>query len=569
MRLRVPPLLAVLLLALLAPLAARADDATGAWDGSVDVPGQKLDIRVVFPDTAHGIIDIPVQHVMAAPLKDVNVSGETLAFTLQVPGAPAVFSGKRSGETVTGTLAQAGQSYPFTLKRTGAVPPKLAPLPAVSAKDAGGLLGTWSGTIGKGGDAFDVELVLRAAGDAVGGTLAIPRQCLRDQKVTSVGRAADGILRIAAQGKLDTPLTFDGKLEGESLAGTLLQNGSTSPFTLRRAAATALPYDSEDVTYPSGDVTIAATLTRPRGAARAPAVILLTGSGPQNRDECVLGVRPFAAIADSLARAGVAVLRSDDRGVGGSGGSMSSATPVDFAADAAAAVAYLRGRADIDPSGIGLLGHSEGGAIAPLVAVKDPKIAFIVLLAGPGTPLAEIMVDQLILIDRAEGMDAKLVDAESRLLRDILATFRASRPGASKAKIVEIAKRDLPADLLGKLGGPDQIAERYTAQFDNAWLRFYLDYDPAATLAQVKCPVLAVNGARDLQVPPRKNLDAIRAAVKKGKNRDVKIVELPGLNHLFQKAKTGSPSEYATLPPTIDPALLDTVTTWVTAHVHR
>jgi pimeloyl-ACP methyl ester carboxylesterase len=248
------------------------------------------------------------------------------------------------------------------------------------------------------------------------------------------------------------------------------------------------------------------------------------------------------------------VLRADDRGFGKSGGTFSTATTADFATDTEAGVAYLRSRREIDQARIGLIGHSEGGAIAPMVAARDPRIAFIVLMAGPGVNGADVLVEQNVLVAEALGAthDQALARAgQIRTLVDIVNT--------EKDPAVRVAR--MHTALEGKASAAEIDAQVRT--INTPWFRYFLAYDPAPTLRQVACPVLAINGERDLQVPPKQNLPAIRAALAAGGNTHATVEELPGLNHLFQTAKTGSPAEYGQIEETIAPAALDTIARWI------
>ena len=333
------------------------------------------------------------------------------------------------------------------------------------------------------------------------------------------------------------------------------------------------PYREVEVSYPnkSAGISLAGTLTLPPGPGPFPAVVLITGSGAQDRDESLMGHKPFLVLADYLTRRGVAVLRSDDRGVGGSTGDHTKATSADFATDAEAAVAFLKAQKGINPAKIGLMGHSEGGLIAPIVAAKDPKgVAFLVLLAGPGVPGDEILALQSVLMMKAAGMDAKTVDESSAVAKKMYAAIRTEKDEAAAQKALEaIAKASLATlspDDLKKLG-PDPMAA-VQAQFktlQSPWFRYFLTYDPRPTLAKVKCPVLAINGEKDLQVAPGQNLLEIAKALKTAGNRDVTTRELPGLNHLFQSSKTGSIAEYATIEETFNPEALKLIGDWITS----
>jgi hypothetical protein len=290
--------------------------------------------------------------------------------------------------------------------------------------------------------------------------------------------------------------------------------------------------------------------------------LMITGSGLQDRDETVFGHHPFLIWADYLTRRGIAVLRVDDRMMGGSTGDVKNATTAEFATDVEAGVAYLKSRPDIDKYRIGLIGHSEGAIIAPMVAAQDSSIAFIVLLAGSGEDGETLMLHQKRLIESAMGVSPAVegqANANMRALED--AVKNAPDQATAEARLEAtwrsiLAAKGKPADTLM----PAQLHALTTP-----WMRYFLSYDPRPTLARVHCPVLAVDGSKDLQVPAAENLAGIEAALHS--NPDVTTIELPGLNHFLQTAKTGLPSEYAEIDETVSPVALKTVGDWIVAHV--
>jgi len=250
------------------------------------------------------------------------------------------------------------------------------------------------------------------------------------------------------------------------------------------------------------------------------------------------------------------VLRYDKRGTGASGGDYAKATTLDFAADAEAATAYLRGRPEIDRRRVGLIGHSEGGEIVPMVATRDSATAFIVMMAGPGVDGAAIFAEQARLIAKASGMDDAKIAESGALQRQLIDIVRAKDADAAKPKLDLAINQFATAHAV-----PAGMLEGQATSINTAWFRFFFNYDPAPTLAKVRCPVLALNGSLDLQVPPDQNLPPIRAAL--ARNRRAEVIELPGLNHLFQPAKTGAPAEYVKIETTLDPAALETITAWI------
>lgn len=374
--------------------------------------------------------------------------------------------------------------------------------------------------------------------------------------------------------------SFEAVLQpGDSvLSGTWKQGPLSLPLTLRRNAGLAapvrpqepkepFPYRVEEVEFvnPAAGITLAGTLTLPDSSDRFPALVLISGSGPQNRDELVFGHRPFLVIADYLTRRGIAVLRYDDRGVGKSTGDFSTATTTDMASDAAAAVAYLKTRPEIDPGRIGLLGHSEGGIIAPIVANRG-GVAFVILMAGTGLRGDSVLVLQSRLIARSAGESDSAADAAATLQRQVLdivlgATDTAVA-GTSLRRLLSQAAEALPDSQPGALHSAEAIAAQ-TRTVLTPWFRQFVAYDPAPELRRLKVPVLAVIGEKDVQVSPRENLAAIEAALRGGGNSDWTVKELPGLNHLLQTATTGAVTEYARIEETIAPKALALFGDWI------
>jgi len=392
--------------------------------------------------------------------------------------------------------------------------------------------------------------------------------------VKSVGGVFEGIL----------------KEDGKTIEGEWKQMGSVFPLILSRTdeapdtrkeqdPVKPYPYNEEEVAYENEEagVKLAGTLTTPRSEGPFPAVILITGSGQQNRDEEILGHRPFLVLSDYLTRRGIAVLRVDDRGVGGSTGNSSQATSEDFAGDVLAGIEFLKSREEIDPARIGLIGHSEGGLIAPIVAVESPDVAFIVLMAGPGITGEEIIYLQSDLISKAEGLDNETIARNDALMKSMYSVVKEEQNDTIAAEKL----RKLIMDEVANMSEEEKQNSGYSeASLDSQvnaqvqtlispWMRFFLTYDPAPTLTQVKCPVLAINGEKDLQVPPEENLKAIEEALKAGGNKDYTVKELPGLNHLFQTANTGSPSEYAAIEETISPTALEVIGDWISEHTQE
>ena len=364
---------------------------------------------------------------------------------------------------------------------------------------------------------------------------------------------------------------FDGKINKDLTAidGTWSQGGSSFPLALKRAKDQAeleprrpqnpvkpYPYREEQVSYDNKTqhVTLAATLTIPPGKGPFPGVLLITGSGPQDRDESLMGHKPFLVLSDYLTRKGIVVLRADDRGVGKSTGTFTGWTTADFATDAEAGVMFLKTRAEVASHKIGLVGHSEGAIIASMLAARNPDVAFIVMMAGPGVPGKEILPQQTLLILEATGRSQQEAEKASAHEREIL-ELAEQEPDDS------LLEEQLREQAAGKV--PEAQMEGEIKTLTSPWFRYFLTYDPGTALRKVTCPVLAIGGEKDLQVPAKQNLPVIRKALEEAGNKHFEVDELAGLNHLFQTAKTGTPSEYAEIEETMSPVAMDKIASWI------
>jgi len=375
---------------------------------------------------------------------------------------------------------------------------------------------------------------------------------------------------------------FEGKVSEDFLVieGELKQSGQTLHLTVKRVDKAVeilrpqepkkpYPYIERQVEYTNlkAGVKLVGTLTLPSDKGPFPAVLLITGSGPKDRNETVFGHRPFLVLADYLTRQGIAVLRVDDRGVGESTGDFSQATSEDFASDVLAGIEYLKTRKEINPEQIGLIGHSEGGLIAPMVAVKSPDVAFIVLMAGTGLTGEEILYLQGALISRAMGVSEEDIAKNRQFNEKIFSLIKEEKDEKTiEEKLRQMFMADwaeLNEEEKKAIGDPEVYLKAQLQSLLSPWLKFFLTYDPKPTLSKVKCPVLAINGEKDLQVPPKENLSAIEEALVAGGNKNFTVEELPGLNHLFQTAQTGVPSEYAKIEETISPIALKIIGDWI------
>ena len=443
--------------------------------------------------------------------------------------------------------------------------------------DKGSVTGSWLGKINTGATELRIIFNLSVAeNDSLVATIDSPDQGVKNVQLGPVTFTGE-TLNISAGALL---AEYNGTIKNDTLIeGTWKQSGATFPldlvklktvFTINRPQEPKppFPYKSEDVTFNNDkfNIKLAGTLTIPDGAGPFPAAILITGSGPQNRNEEIFGHKPFLVIADYLTRNGIAVLRYDDRGVGKSQGSSAVANTPDLATDAEAALNYLKKNPVINPRSIGLIGHSEGGLIAPIIAASDPSVAFIVSLAGPGVTGEQIILRQSEDISRLSGVPEATIKENTEINKQLYAVLKKEKDN-QKAELQII---DLYRNILEKKKTPEAEKEKdlnqLKATFGAAsytWFRYFIITDPATFWKKVKCPVLALNGEKDLQVSADENLPAIEKALKSGGNKSVKTIKLPGLNHLFQHCKTGLPAEYPAIEETFSPEVLKIMADWI------
>ena len=444
----------------------------------------------------------------------------------------------------------------------------LAGSPAVASSP---FAGYWDGAIKLPGMSLAIHVHLAQVDDgAWQGSIDIPMQGATGLALSDITTDGDSISFVLAE--VPGNPTFSGTLDGDRIAGPFTQSGKEFEFELTRGTSERprrpqdpkppFPYSSEDVIFKNGDVTLAGTLTIPAGDGPFPAVVLLTGSGPQNRDEELFNHRPFHVIADHLARSGVAVLRTDDRGVGGSTGDIMQSTTSDFADDALTAVRFLRGRETIAPDRIGLLGHSEGGLSAPLAASRSRDVAFLVLLAAPGVPTPELLALQVERITRATGEPPERVQEHVALNKQLTAAAMRGDSDAAR-ELIRRQNELMPPESRPTGGDLERMVQANIDQLFTPWFQSFLQLDPRQALRKVTVPVLALNGTLDLQVVATQNLPAVAAALAQAGNRDVTVHSLPGLNHLFQHATTGTMTEYGGIDETIAPEVLATISEWI------
>jgi len=471
----------------------------------------------------------------------------------------------------------------LSLAGVGALEPVTVPGVAF-AQEPSQVVGDWTGSLQlPGGAELELTFHLRAEeGGGLGATLDVPAQGAMAVPMGELSFAADSLrIRAPALGA-----SFEGvRTAPDTVEGEWSQGGAVLPLTLVRQAEEAsgparpqhpvppFPYEVEEVRFPNPEagIELAGTLTLPPGEGPWPAVVLISGSGPQDRDETVFGHKPFAVLADHLTRRGIGVLRYDDRGVGESGGSFPTATSKDFASDARAALAYLYGREEVSSDAVGLVGHSEGGLVAPIVAAGSDRVDFLVLLAAPGVPGLDVLREQSKLMARAAGAPESRIEMNRAFLEraaDVVATVPAEgRADSVRAVLTRalgaVEEEELAAMGLADPGTRDAFVGQQAEQLASPWMAFFLEHDPRPVLREVSVPVLALNGALDLQVSAEQNLPEIRRALVEGGNERVTAEAIPGLNHLFQPASTGAVTEYASIEVTISEQVLERISSWI------
>lgn len=315
-------------------------------------------------------------------------------------------------------------------------------------------------------------------------------------------------------------------------------------------------YSEEFINFRSDELRICGTLTRPTTEKPCPAVVLIHGSGPHTRDEIIGPHQVFRVLAEYLSRRGIAVLRYDKRGVAYSDGHYASATSLDFADDAEAAFNFLNARPDIDSHNIGLIGHSEGGLIAQVVASRVPQVAFVVLMAAPGLSAEDTLAAQVTALCKYQGLNQEHIDHEVRLARMTYAIVRREPDNRLAAEKIRVLRQGHPNDEIYR-AAMDAGVKALTSP----WFRYFLQHSPRRYLKTIKCPVLALNGDKDMQVIADDHLPAIKAGLNR--NPYALTVKLAGLNHIFQACNTGMPDEYERLPETIAPSVLQLISSWI------
>ncbi|KUO62858.1 hypothetical protein APF79_08905 [bacterium BRH_c32] len=448
------------------------------------------------------------------------------------------------------------------------------------------LIGDWEGLLNIGSKKIRILVHIQANENGFKSTMDSPDQgainlSLADTEIKDDSlKISDAKLMIKIVGEYSPKLERqnrssidEAKQQSDSIKALFLQGGAKIPINFGRSEIKEFstnrpqtpkppfPYKSEEVKFANekaGGIKLAGTLTLPDNVANPPVAILISGSGAQNRNEKAFEHEPFLILSDYLSRNGIAVLRYDDRGTAESEGNFKTATSFDFSTDAEAALFYLQSRKDINTKKIGLIGHSEGGMIAPMIAARNPDVAFVVSMAGPAVPLDQLMLKQIEELALSENRSEEDI---KKLLNLNQAIFNAVKENEDSMKAVSAIESILDKENYAN-GNPD-ARRNITQRSMSIWFRYFIKYIPFPTLEKVNCPFLAINGEKDKQVDAKMNLEMMRSAFSKGKNPDYSLIYLPGLNHAFQEANTGNVSEYRMIEQTMSPVALETITKWI------
>ena len=548
-------------------LRAQTAALDGTYTGTLQAGDAQLHLVLHLSHNAHGdlhaSLDSLDQAVFAIEASSLSLTASGLRFEIASVGAQ--FQGKVSADhkTIDGSWSQGSASLPLSFHRE---PPAHRPNDAVFPVE-----GLWQGALETRGLRLRYQLHVShdSEGELIGALDSLDQSVSGLPAINVTLKDSAFHFEIPAMGG-----TYDGALNAEknAMAGSWSQSGQTAsvefkrsdqPLELRRPQnpTKPYPYREEDVTFSnaSAKVTLSGTLTLPKGSGPFPAAVLVAGSGPHDRDESLENHKPFLVLSDFLTRQGIAVLRYDKRGIGKSTGSADSATTLDLASDTAAAIDFLKSRKDIDSAHIGLIGHSEGAMIAPYLAAHSKDVAWVVLLAAPVTKGQDTLLNQSELIARASGLTEPEILASLEFDRNAYNLVREEKnPAVLTEKLKSFVKS---SGLDGVM--PPTVLEPQLRMLTSPWFRFFLDYDPLPSLQNTKCPVLALYGQKDLQVPAKTNLPLLQKALSDADNTQADIRQLADLNHLFQHAYSGSPAEYGAIEETFSPEALQIISDWL------
>ncbi len=549
-------------------IAQTTPEIVGDWHGPAAVASGDQMMVLTVTRGADGVLkgEFENRDVMPgakAPVTDIVAADGHLSFKLAALNA-----------TYDATWDEAAKLWRGKISR-GATPINFARgLPPTKPR-IDGLDGRWEAIIDSNGTKLRQILRISSGAWGTNALMDSPDQYVSNIVLTNLARQGRLVRFSLGRGGA---AQFEGLLseDGDVLTGAIKATGQQSPMSFTRTQAVAdsappnrpqnpkgpLPYRQEEVAFDNPnvpDVHLFGTLTLPQGKGPFPVAIMIAGTGQHDRDETLDGHKPFLVIADHLTRNGIAVLRFDERGAGKSTGAAYDATSGDKASDANAAFAYLLGRADIRKDAIGFIGHSEGGLIGPIAMASNDKVAFLVSLAGPATDMMDLVRSQREIMLAGEGASQEQLRRSESFSTATWKTLAAAEtPEAGRKALLAL----LTPETKASLGLPPETDSALLLRdLMRARVWYLAHYDPVPNLARIKVPVLALNGSLDRQTEPRTNLEAWRKRLTR--SRDVTIVELPGINHMFQHAKTGGRGEYRDIEETFDPATLTLISDWI------
>lgn len=564
--------LLVVALMLIAVTVSAQETKPEIWYGVLDTGTVKLRLQMNFTKTDSGsytgrMISLDQNNAEVACDK-IELDDKQLAFTMISVGAKFKGDLNDAKDEASGIFEQGGGKIPFVLKKVEKVPLR-------------NHVQTWTGKMKAGAQEFDFQF--RIFEDVDGA-----KSALLDSFTEKLDGIPCSIERHKNQITIDIPIkaaptTYAGTLgqDKSTVVGVWKQQGAEYPLELKLVPISAtrkigqnrpqtpqppFDYGVEEVQFKNSKdgITLAGTLTSPKGDGRFPVVVMITGSGPQDRDETILGHKLFFVIADHLAKSGIAVLRFDDRGVAESTGNFGAATSADFANDVEAAVDFLESHQRVDPDKIILCGHSEGGIIAPMVASRRANIGGVILMAGTGVDGRKISVNQTRLMSEAAGMPEYIIAINETMLRGLY--DRQAEGGVLDGEfldgLAEKMKQHLPEEMRESFDAR-ALTTMVMRKIHTDWFEFFATYDPVPALQKTQCPVLAIVGEKDTQVDPKLNMPPIEKALKDGGNSDFELHVLPNLNHMFQNCKTGGVDEYSRIEETIARDALDLMSEWI------
>jgi len=556
----------------------------GDWQGQLSVGSTSL--RLVFHIVKQsdgqysGSMESPDQGAGSIPLDNVAIKGDSVVIVIQkIHGG---FSGLlKNDSTLNGNWAQGRSALPLTLKK-GTV--AINANPVRISNSTRNISGIWEGKLDVGSISLRFDFHFNKDKDNnYSGTFDSPDQGVNGVPCKEVFLNGDSVtIQVKTAIGMTAILTNDSNMNGY-----WNQGGKMFPIALKKVKEfskapnrpqTPKPpysYNSEDVEYDNANKTIhyGATFTYPKGQGPFPTAILISGSGQQDRDETIEGHKSFAVIADYLTKKGMAILRVDDRGMGKSTGDVMNATSADFAVDVEVSFGYLKNRKEADQKKLGMIGHSEGGLIASIVAARNPDIDFVIMLAGPGVKGSEILLKQTEAVFLSDSVPADAIKSYCVIFKQLLEDFMTDndtsfihKKVASDFKLWKASQSEKTLNALKispKSSGDENLMGEFMKGFSSPWVKYFIEADPQPLIEKFRCKVLALDGSKDLQVNAEINLAGINEALKKSKSPYFETKELPGLNHLFQHCKKCTVEEYGELEETFAPEVLDIMWKWL------